>query len=62
LVKVLDACGLNSNFWVFYAATTNVQFALTVTDTQNGTVKTYMNAQGHAATPIQDTSAFSTCP
>ena len=62
LVKVLNACPINNNFWVFYAATTNVQFTLTVTDTQSGKVKTYGNAQGHPATPIQDTSAFPTCP
>jgi hypothetical protein len=40
---------------------TNVQVDLTVTDTQNGTVKTYRNPQNTSFQPIQDTSAFSTC-
>jgi plastocyanin len=64
LIKVLNACipALGNKYWVFYAATTNVQFSLTVTDTQTGQSKTYTNAQGHAADPMQDTNAFATCP
>jgi plastocyanin len=64
LVKVLNACvpALGNHYWVFYAATTNVQFTLTITDTQTGQVKTYSNALNHAATPVQDTNAFATCP
>jgi plastocyanin len=64
LVKVLNACvpALGNHYWVFYAATTNVQFTLTVTDTQTGQVKTYSNALNHAASPVQDTNAFATCP
>jgi plastocyanin len=64
LVKVLNACvpALGNHYWVFFAATTNVQFTLTVTDTQSGQVKTYSNALNHAALPVQDTNAFATCP
>lgn len=64
LVKVLDACGLAGfdNYWVFYAATTSVQFTLTVVDTERQQVKTYTNAQGNAAKPVLDTAAFDTCP
>ncbi|HEV7517994.1 MAG TPA: Calx-beta domain-containing protein [Thermoanaerobaculia bacterium] len=64
LVKVLNACipALGNHYWVFYAATTNVQFTLTVTDTHSGQVKTYTNALNHAASPVQDTTAFATCP
>ncbi len=62
LIKVLNACPLNSRYWVFYAATTNVEFTITVTDTQTSTVKTYSNPLGLAAPPIQDTDAFATCP
>jgi hypothetical protein len=47
---------------VFFAATTNVELHLTVTDTQTGKIKTYFNPLGTAAPPIQDTSAFATCP
>jgi len=63
LVKVLNACGAPFNrYWVFYAATTNVQFTLTVTDTQSGKVKVYFNPLNQAAPPVQDTDAFATCP
>ena|SRR5882724_4212909 len=64
LVKVLDACipALGNQFWVFYAATTNVQFTLTVIDTQSGQVQVYTNPPNHTAAPVQDTHAFSTCP
>ncbi|MFN7962914.1 MAG: Calx-beta domain-containing protein [Thermoanaerobaculia bacterium] len=64
LVKVIDACALNNRFWVFFAATTNVEFTLTVTDTDHPEVppKTYFNPLNTAAVPVQDTNAFATCP
>jgi hypothetical protein len=63
MIKVLDACQAPYNrYWVFHAATTNVEYTLTVTDTQNGQVKTYFNPLNHAATTILDTNAFATCP
>lgn len=62
VIKVLNGCGLNARFWVFAAGLTNVEVTLTVTDTQNGRVKTYLNPLNTAFVPIQDTSAFSTCP
>jgi hypothetical protein len=62
LVKVLNGCGVTNNYWVFFAATTDVQFILTVTDTQNGKVKTYFNPQGVSADAVTDTGAFPTCP
>lgn len=58
LVKVLRGCPVNGHFWVFYAATTNVEFTITVTDTQTGRVWTRTNPQGTAAVPVQDTEAF----
>lgn len=62
VVKVLNACGLNSRFWVFAGGLTNVRVQITVTDTKNGTSKTYTNPQGTAFQPIQDTGALATCP
>ncbi|MEA2562786.1 MAG: hypothetical protein QOH06_4290 [Acidobacteriota bacterium] len=62
LIKVLDGCASTSHYWVFYAATTNVQFVVTVTDTQTGKVKTYFNPQGFSANAVTDTNAFATCP
>jgi hypothetical protein len=61
LIKVLDGCAISQHFWVFYAATTNVGFTVTVTDTQTGHQAVYMNADKTAAPPKQDTSAL-TCP
>ena len=62
LIKVLNACPLNERFWVFYAATTNVQLTITVTDTQTGVVKVYFNPLNQTAAPVTDTGAFATCP
>ncbi len=62
ILKILNACSLNNRYWVFGAATTDVEYTITVTDTQKGTVKTYFHAQGTAAPAITDTNAFATCP
>lgn len=62
VVKVLDACEVNDRYWVFAGGLTNVRTLLSVTDTQQGHVKTYINPLGRAFQPIQDTSAFATCP
>ena len=62
LVKVLDGCPLNDHYWVFFAATTNVEFTLTVTDTETGATRTWFNPLGQQADSITDTRAFATCP
>ena len=62
LVKVLDGCGINNRWWVFYAATTNVGFELTVEDTVANLTKVYTNPDIHPADTITDTQAFATCP
>jgi hypothetical protein len=62
LVKVIDACVAPFDaYWVFFAATTDVDFTLTVTDTVTGLTKEYANASGVAAKPVQDTLTFATC-
>jgi hypothetical protein len=61
-VKVIDGCGLGGHYWVFAGGLTNVKVAITVTDTATGAKQVYHNPQGVAFQPIQDTSAFSTCP
>ena len=62
LLKVLNACPLNDRYWVFFAATTNVEFAVVVTDTQTGATKGYHNPLERPAPPVQDTGALATCP
>jgi pimeloyl-ACP methyl ester carboxylesterase len=61
LVKVLDGCALNGQRWVFAAATTDVGFTLTVTDTATGEVWSHENPLGQPAAPVQDTAALG-CP
>jgi len=62
-VKVLDGCAVNGHYWVFFAATTNVEFELRVfgrgTNFGNPALqKTYFNPQGHRADAVTDTAAF----
>jgi ELWxxDGT repeat protein len=57
VLKVLDGRPLNGKFWVFYGALSNVEYTITVTDTQTGTVRTYNNPSGRFAS-AGDTSAF----
>jgi len=40
-LKVLDGTSFNDRFWVFAAATTNVEYTLTVTDTASGARKVF---------------------
>jgi len=61
VIKVLNACGLNSKYWVFAGGLTDVNVILTVRDTVTGTIRTYTNPSGTAFQPIQDTDAFTTC-
>ena len=61
LVKVVNGCGFNDRFWVFSAATTNVEYTLRVVDTLSGDVQTYFNPLGTSGPAITDTGAFDTC-
>ena len=62
VLKVLNACTFNQRYWVYAAGLTDVRVVITVTDTQTGAVKTYINPQGRPFQPILDSSAFNTCP
>ncbi|MFL6198588.1 MAG: hypothetical protein ACJ76J_05405 [Thermoanaerobaculia bacterium] len=62
VLKVLNGCGLNSRYWVFIAGLTDVQVDIEVTDTFTGATKRYHNPLGARFQPVQDTSAFATCP
>jgi hypothetical protein len=61
LMKIIDGCSLSGHFWVFYAATTNVGFTVTVIDTSTGHRATYTHPDLTAALPVQDTRALP-CP
>ena len=58
LIKVLDGCAVNDRHWVFGAATTDVGYRVTVTDTEAGSVREYRNEPGQAAQAIADVAAF----
>jgi hypothetical protein len=62
LVKVLDGCLSNAHYWVFFVAATDVEYTLTVVDTQTGKVQVYHNPLGTPSPLVTDTSAFATCP
>jgi Calx-beta domain len=62
LFKVIDGCAFNDRYWVFFAATTNVEYTVTVTDTVRGQLRSYSNPLGTAAPAVTDVDAFATCP
>jgi photosystem II stability/assembly factor-like uncharacterized protein len=57
VVKVLDGRAINGHFWVFYGALSNVQYTITVTDTETGVSQIYEKPQGNLAS-VADTAAF----
>jgi hypothetical protein len=57
VVKVLDGRAVNGHFWVFYGALSDVEYTITVADTQTGRYRTYTNANGNLAS-VADTTAF----
>lgn len=61
LVKVLDGCSNNGHHWVFAAATTNVEYTLTVLDTATGATAVYSNPLGRSSPAVTDTVALG-CP
>jgi hypothetical protein len=56
-VKVLDGSLVNQHFWVFFGSLSDVEFTLTVTDTEAGTHKSYHNPPYTLASQA-DTLAF----
>jgi len=62
MLKVIDGCGLNNRYWVFFAALTNVEFRITVRDTWADREKVYDNPLGVSAAAVTDTTFFQTCP
>ncbi len=49
VIKVLDGRSYNGYWWVFYGALSNVEYTVTVTDTQTGNRRTYFNPSGNFA-------------
>jgi ELWxxDGT repeat protein len=57
ILKVLDGQGVNGHHWVFYGALSSVEYTLTVTDTQTGAARRYVNPPGRLGS-VGDTTAF----
>lgn len=57
VIKLLDGRPVNGRWWVFYGALSNVEYTITVTDTQTGATKRYLNRSGQFAS-VGDTLAF----
>ncbi|HEX7184752.1 MAG TPA: ELWxxDGT repeat protein, partial [Thermoanaerobaculia bacterium] len=57
VIKVLDGRGSNGHVWVFYGALSNVQYTLSVTDTQTGLTRQYFNPLRQFAS-VGDTHGF----
>ena len=62
LIKILNGCTINNHYWVFFAATTNQEFTVTVRDTYTNQFRTYFNPLRQSADAVTDTEAFATCP
>jgi hypothetical protein len=62
VVKVLNGCGFNSNYWVFASGLTDVHVFIRIADVTTGEARLYENPLGTAFRSIQDTSAFARCP
>jgi hypothetical protein len=61
MVKVLNGCGVNGHWWVFFAATTNQGFQVQVGDGISQLVRTYNRSLGPPSAATTDTQAFP-CP
>ena len=58
LIKVLNGCGLNDRYWVFFSAGTDVGITLRVTDTVTGQQFVRTNPDGSPVPTVQDTGAL----
>ncbi|MEM8963116.1 MAG: hypothetical protein AAGD38_16650, partial [Acidobacteriota bacterium] len=62
LVKVLDACAINDQNWVFSSGLTNTAVDILVEDLETGATQTYSSPGGAPFEPIFDLAAFDACP
>ncbi|MEA2600011.1 MAG: hypothetical protein QOF89_1003 [Acidobacteriota bacterium] len=57
IVKMIDGQGLNGFFWTYYGGLSDVEYWITVTDTQTGQARTYHNDPGSLC-GLGDVSSF----
>jgi hypothetical protein len=58
MLKVLNGCAINGNYWVFIGALTNQAYSVQVGDAISQQVNTYSNTLGTRAAAVADTHAF----
>lgn len=58
LVKMVDGCSFNGHYWVYAAATTDVEYHLRVTESGTGASRTFDNTLGTASPAFTDIAAF----
>jgi len=56
-VKVIDGRSVNGKFWVFYGGLSDVEYRVTVTDTESGASRVYHNPPGEIC-GVGDTGAL----
>ena len=62
VVKILNGCAGFASFWFFAAGLTDLGVTIEVRDLVTNTRRNYSSTFGEPFQPIQDTSAFRTCP
>lgn len=58
LVKMVDGCSFNGHYWVYAAATTDVEYHLRVTEIATGATRTFDNLLGTASPAFTSIDAF----
>ena len=58
LVKMVDGCAFNGHYWVYAAATTDVEYHLRVTESASGAYRTFDNILGTASPAFTSIDAF----
>ena len=62
VVKILNGCAGFDSFWFFAAGLTDLGVTIEVRDLVTDMQRNYSSTFGEPFQPIQDTSAFRTCP
>jgi hypothetical protein len=60
-LKMLNACSVNSRFWVYISGLTDQGWTVNILDTQTGATATYSNNLGHLSSTVADTGTLR-CP
>ncbi len=62
LVKMVDGCSFNGHYWLYAAATTDVEYHLRVTESATGALRTFDNPLGTASPAFTAIDAFPCSP